>query len=695
MRSNESALSHNISLAVIAPQQPGEFFELLWQGIQSAAAELSVLGVNILAIATPQHDAEREQQILSELLEQDVSAIAIIPAHATSLNSLIDQHVLRGRPVVTFNSDAPESRRTLFVGPEPVQAGHLAGELLSKFMHGRGRLACFPGALQNDHIAKRYRGLKEHLERHAPDVQLVACQTGTNGLEETARRIFVECTDLEGIYVGTASVFQVAAAMEASGLRVPCVGFDHTLAVQPFLLRGTVSAIIDQSRQQQGYFAVQKAYKLAATQGVDDASSVQIPSTVILGSHVDGQSGSASLSDAFEKLVQQRTAELQAYKERLERANAELLKRVETDPLTGLLNHRKFQETLNAEVARAKRGSMVSLLMLDIDSFKLLNDTYGHPAGDTGLRAVADVLRNCCRTTDYCARYGGDEFGVILPAAERSHALRVRERILEQMSSVIVLAGDRDLPLRVSVGVATFPDEATSAAELVVVADNDMYRAKNGVPAMPGTHYARIPDSYAGSRVLTDLMRSVDKKDQYTGEHSRLVARYAAELGQKLNLSRAQLATLQMAALLHDLGKISIPETILRKTGRLTEQEYEIVKQNPVYGKILLTAASQPEDLVRSVAHHLERWDGTGYPDGLRGEAIPLLARILMVSDAYSAMRLKRPYRSALSKAEATRQLREGAGTQFDPRMINALLEILEKEGQDCVGEAPKLSVAG
>ncbi|MEX2260860.1 MAG: HD domain-containing phosphohydrolase [Bryobacteraceae bacterium] len=681
-------LGSDLTIAVIAPDKPGEFFDLLWQGVRRALSELAIFGVQGRLFSTGGHDPAAARKILMDLLDCGqtgaVDAIVLLPAHAEALNDLIDEHVAGNRPVITFNSDAPASRRTAFVGADPSQAGGLAGELLTKFMRGQGRLASFPGRLSNHHLARRHDTMLRYIAEHAPGIQETICQEGMSDLAAIALDVLSGAPFVDGVYVGTASVFQVAEALERLGRRPVCIGFDDTEAVRPYLARGTVWAVIEQSRYQQGYLAVQRAMReLTGTVGTSGTAYesrpvLHIPSTVVLSSHLDEGVVLPTLNDFFEDLITQRTGELQAYKKKLESANRELLARVETDPLTGLLNHRKFHEVLTVEVARARRGGFVSVLMLDLDAFKLLNDTYGHPVGDEGLKAVANVLRACCRSTDFCARYGGDEFSVILPATDGAAANHVRQRILDQMAGAAIQAGGHSLPLSVSIGAATFPNQASTATELIVLADNAMYRDKHG--SLPASAAGEMPEGSTAFRVFRDLMSALDKRDDYTGRHSRMVAAHAVQLGEKLSLDGEELKRLQLAALLHDIGKIGVPERILRKPGKLTHEEFESVKQHLVYARMLLSAVEGSEPIVDAVCCQAERWDGSGYPSGLSGDRIPLFARIIKIVEAYWAMRSDRPYRKALSKSEAVGQLRQRAGRDFDPVLIGEFLELLDAE---------------
>lgn len=464
----------DVSIAIIAPVQPEDFFDLLWQGVWEATFDLGSFGVQVQNLTTQCHDAAGEKEILRQLLDDRVDAISVLPSHASALNTLIDQHESRGTPVLTFLGDAPESRRSAFVGPDPFQAGLLAGEVLAKLIGKCGRVLCFPGPQDTHHFAQRYQGFRAELAGHSDCVhEMVSIAAVRPPAPEELKAL----RSADGIFVGGGQLVDVAALLEQAGASAPCVGFGNTDLVQPFLARGTVSAVIDEHLYLQGYFAVHKAYEavLRKEKGVKP-EGVRIPSDVAFASNACGRTD--SMRNAFEVLIRQRTEVLCSYKQKLEQANAELLSMSVTDPLTGLLNRRRFEEVIENEVARALRYGPVSLLMIDLNFFKAINDRYGHAAGDQVLKSVASVLQSACRDTDTCARLGGDEFAVILPHAGSQAAAEARDRILAAIAKTWVPIGERSLSISASIGTATLPDEAGNAEELAAAADRDMYRVK-------------------------------------------------------------------------------------------------------------------------------------------------------------------------------------------------------------------------
>ncbi len=366
-----------------------------------------------------------------------------------------------------------------------------------------------------------------------------------------------------------------------------------------------------------------------------------------------------------------------------------------TDALTGLLNHRHMQERFDQELARAARhGQSLAVVMLDLDNFKLFNDTYGHPAGDQILRATAAILRAATRTTDIIARYGGDEFCLILPQTDQAGALELVERVQEHCRNLRLQGESRaglpaprrdEIPLRVSAGIAVYPQDAKDRHELVTRADVALYANKRGGRPHVGTGPLTSEGvdlslvTSASFGVIEGLVLAVDAKDQYTVAHSQLVADTAVLLAKALCLPEASIATLQAAGMLHDVGKISIPDRILRKPGPLNNEEWQVMRQHVEFSELIIRGAPGLQDILEPVMHHHERWDGQGYPRGLAGEAVPLLGRIMIVADAYSAMVLDRPYRRGLSVAQAVEQLQAGAGSQFDPGLIAILCDTISR----------------
>ncbi len=377
--------------------------------------------------------------------------------------------------------------------------------------------------------------------------------------------------------------------------------------------------------------------------------------------------------------------------------NAKLLRRLrglsESDSLTGLANHRKLHEVLAHEQARAERyGSHFSLVMLDIDEFKLLNDTHGHPAGDAVLRQVGTLLSEQTRAADVVGRYGGDEFLLVLPETTADEAGLLAEKLRAALREApYVTAAGEQIPIRASFGIAAYPEDVPDANGLVVLADANLYASKRrGGDAVTGSEEERALRDVEGGTfgLFESLVTAVDNKDRYTRRHSEEVTEYALAISRELGLSDESQRVLRVAALLHDVGKIGVPDRILRKPGRLTAAEYEVVKGHSLLGETIIASIPDVEEIRAAVASHHERYDGNGYPHGLAREAIPLLGRIMAVADTYSAMTTDRPYRKALTREEAISELRTCSGTQFDPQIAETFIACMER-GAESVAVAP------
>jgi diguanylate cyclase (GGDEF)-like protein len=337
------------------------------------------------------------------------------------------------------------------------------------------------------------------------------------------------------------------------------------------------------------------------------------------------------------------------------------------DPLTGCLNRRGFTERFNAEInAAARSGQPLGLLQIDLDHFKQTNDTLGHAAGDELLIWVVATLEETLRPTDWVGRLGGDEFAILLPGASRGNADEVADRVRYALSE----------KAPASVGVSTFPMDGADSDELHRAADTELYERKN---RRPGTRPAVAPQELSWA---TTLANAVDTRMAVQHEHSTNVGSYSAAIGERMGWADDQVVLLRMAGILHDVGKVAVPDRILRKAGPLTEDEFEQVKPFPAAGAEMVGRIDGMEPIVPWIRHSHERIDGTGYPDGLKGEAIPLGARIIHVADAYDSMTSKRTYRAAMTGQAAIAELRAGSGSQFDPACVTALEEHLTHAGR-------------
>jgi diguanylate cyclase (GGDEF)-like protein len=370
---------------------------------------------------------------------------------------------------------------------------------------------------------------------------------------------------------------------------------------------------------------------------------------------------------------------------RLRKQDAQLAESRRRDPLTGLLNHGAAVAALTEliEVARGDSSS-IGIALVDIDNFRLLNDVHGSSAGDQALTTVADAFRAEAERWNVLARYGPDEFMAIAPAAVARDLPAAAQRVRDRLESChLQLPGAEHLPVTVSVGIAYFPFHAGSVTELISAATTALAEAKAG-----GGNEISIADAWTSEPrtphttfdVLQGLVLAIDRKDRYTKLHSEDVAAYALFLAERLRLPDEMRKSLRIAALLHDVGKIGVPDDILRKPGRLTPYEYEIVKQHVALGDLIVRDVPDVEHIREGVRYHHERWDGQGYMVGLAGENIPLIARILAVADAFSAMTTNRPYRKALPAERALEELRAVAGTQLDGQLVASFVAAMEQD---------------
>jgi diguanylate cyclase (GGDEF)-like protein len=369
---------------------------------------------------------------------------------------------------------------------------------------------------------------------------------------------------------------------------------------------------------------------------------------------------------------------------RLTRQTAELVESTRRDPLTGTLNHGALVGHLASEIERARlAGTPLGVALVDIDNFRLLNDNHGHRAGDDALLAVAAELRRQLPEATTMGRYGPDEFLVVAPAdavVDLEPAI-IRLRTALSDLSLQFEATER-LPITVSAGLCTYPDHGSSVTVLLAEVARMLAEAKaSGGDTIRVAGEAEATESTtSGFDVLQGLVLAVDTKDRYTKRHSEDVARYSEFLARRLELDPDFIRTIHLAGLLHDVGKIGIPDPILRKPGKLTAGEYEIVKQHVALGDMIVRDVPDL-DLVRAgIRHHHERWDGDGYLDRLEGAGIPLIARILAVGDAFSAMTTTRPYRKALPIREALTRLEDASGSQLDEALVRAFVSGLESD---------------
>ena len=374
--------------------------------------------------------------------------------------------------------------------------------------------------------------------------------------------------------------------------------------------------------------------------------------------------------------------------------------RANTDELTGLYNHRYFHERLGKEIARCSRfGDIFSLIFLDMDQFKNYNDVQGHLFGDKVLQKLGNIIKQTIRVIDIGCRYGGDEFAVLLPETSLEGASKVAERIRK---SIEADTGMKGIPQTVSIGIASWPTDGLMRDEIISSADAALYHAKQmggnrvslacEVALSDILRLEKAQESNSKRAILSTiyaLAATVDAKDHYTYGHSKKVCMYAVDIAKEIGYSDENIDRVRAAALLHDIGKIGIPDYILKKRETLTEDEWQLVHAHPNLGVSILKHVESLNGCLAGVQYHHERYDGTGYPAGLKGENIPLDARILAVADSYDAMTSERPYRKKSSPEEAMTELLYCSGTQFDPAIVNAFLKLMKDEIKTNYQEAP------
>ncbi|MBL8026398.1 MAG: diguanylate cyclase [Fibrobacteres bacterium] len=385
----------------------------------------------------------------------------------------------------------------------------------------------------------------------------------------------------------------------------------------------------------------------------------------------------------------------------LDRKNKELTELSITDGLTKLFNHRFLQERFDYEFGRAKRyNQTLSCLLIDIDFFKKINDSYGHQFGDCVLRDLSRILKENSRETDICGRYGGEEF-MIVTAQPLEDALKFAQKLHSAVGNYPFSDGNTTIKVTISVGLSDYRSEIKTKQEMIERADNALYQAKHdgrntirqwkekndeedrtidpkAIQSLKD-RFNELTEEVRTTYIESTnaLVNAIDAKDHYTREHSQNVANYATALAKAIKLPEKMVETIRNAALLHDVGKIGIAQEILLKDGPLTNEEFEVMKRHPVIGINILKDVKFLEKEQPIILHHHERFDGRGYPHGLKGFEIPLGARILTVVDAYDAMTTDRPYRKALTKEVATEELRKGIGKQFSEELVSVFIGTL------------------
>jgi diguanylate cyclase (GGDEF)-like protein/putative nucleotidyltransferase with HDIG domain len=371
-------------------------------------------------------------------------------------------------------------------------------------------------------------------------------------------------------------------------------------------------------------------------------------------------------------------------KNRVEGLLSRLADAARTDPLTDLHNRRGFEESIAVEIERARRGGhSLTLLLADLDHFKRVNDRLGHTAGDAALTEIGRVLRDGKRQIDYAARTGGEEFALILPETTEEEAYVVSERLRAAVQKTFA---NELVPLTFSFGIARYPEHGATQDALVRVADRALYAAKELGRNRTVIYSSEIESigmrADGGGEMhlatLLSLAEALDLRDAGTSDHCQTVGRHAELTAREMGLPPALVERVRLAGVLHDIGKIGLSDAILGKPGPLDEEEWAEMRRHPEIGARILAAGEFDDIRAWVVAHH-ERPDGRGYPHGLPDEEIPLEAKILAVADAYEAMTSDRVYRAAIGRDAARAELRRGAGVQFDARVVQAFLAVVDR----------------
>lgn len=379
------------------------------------------------------------------------------------------------------------------------------------------------------------------------------------------------------------------------------------------------------------------------------------------------------------------------------------------DSQTGLYNYRYLEKAIEAEFERAHRsGHPLSVMMLDVDYFKSINDVYGHAFGDTVLKQLAGQLMANVRRYNSVVRYGGEEFIIISPDTYKSDILNLAHRLLDILTTYDFGDKEHTVKLKLSIAIASYPDDiAVNGMALVGVADQILNKVKES----GGNRVYSSSDINRESRIsLTEptdvkflkekmdnltkranqsiieaifaFAKTIELKDHYTGEHVECTVHYATKIAEELKLPRYDIELIRHAAVLHDLGKIGISENILLKKAKLIKEEIEEIKKHPQIAADILRPMHFLQPLIPLILYHHERWDGQGYPSGLKGKQIPMGARVIAIADVYQALISDRPYRKGYSEREASDMIKNGSGTQFCPQVVEAFISVLQQRNE-------------
>jgi diguanylate cyclase (GGDEF)-like protein len=334
------------------------------------------------------------------------------------------------------------------------------------------------------------------------------------------------------------------------------------------------------------------------------------------------------------------------------------------DVLTGLYNRTFFEQQL--DLLDSPRKLPLSVILGDVNGLKLTNDVFGHQEGDILLKRIARVLKNTCRSDDIIARWGGDEFIILMPNTSEHQVNVIMNRISAQLEQYYKSNEIVSILPSLSLGYGVKEEETTDIYAVIKIAENNMYKRK------------MLTSSSIYNAIVKSMTNSLYERSNETEEHAQRLFEICFKIATALDLSEAEISDLQIFSQLHDIGKIGIPDNILNKPGKLNEQEWSIMKTHPEVGYRIANSTPELKNISRYILSHHERYDGTGYPKKLKGEEIPLLSRLLSIADAYDAMTHNRSYQKAISKEEAILEIIANSGTQFDPKLVNIFTQIIK-----------------
>ncbi|MDR3596700.1 MAG: diguanylate cyclase [Clostridium sp.] len=434
---------------------------------------------------------------------------------------------------------------------------------------------------------------------------------------------------------------------------------DNGLDISNKLLENNINAcILDIMMPVKDGFEVLREMK-------EDFNLMDIPVIVCTGTSDKGAIEKALSLGAYDYFSKPLSEEAMKISLPLKIKNAiDLMKRKEEiiylsyhDQLTGLYNRRFFEEELSR--IDIKRNLPLTIIMGDLNGLKLINDSFGHPMGDEIIKEVANVLKSGCRAEDVTARLAGDEFVIALPKTGDVEAEQIVNRFKELLSREKVGSID----LSISFGYGCKYNEEEKIQDILKIAEDNMYAKK------------LFESQSMREKTIKNIINTLRENNKSEREHSFRVSALCTSMGEALGMSENEINKIRTAGELHDIGKIAVDDKIINKEGKLTEDEWKEVKRHSDVGYRMVNAVNEMAVIANYILHHHERWDGNGYPQGLKGEEIPLVSRIITITDAYDAMISKRSYKSELSKEAAIEELQKNAGIQFDPKLVNIFIE--------------------